>query len=852
MNGPKLIMGRNFFLGCKFLVIAAFILLIILPVCAQVPLRGLIIDRQSRKPIPGASIHCRVNTEGTSSDSQGQFMVYVDSSVKELEVKAMGYKPKVVLINNPTESLLTILLKKEDRDIEAVEINQKIKYNRANPAVEIIDLVIQHKKSNKLIKKDSLFFKQYEKVKFGLVNPERGFSTRLGDMSFFFQNVDTSSISGKGVVSLYMQEGISENYVKQHPSRTKKVIIAEKKTEFDPRYINNHNIESYLNYILQPVDIYDESVFFVNKLFLSPIADNAKIFYKYFLIDTIGTAADRAYLIRFEPFNKADLLFSGELIISMDGRYAVQQANLSVDRQANLSWITSLNFNLSYFKNKEGIMLQRKSHVTAQFGRKTSDILFGELVTINEDYDLNYPFTSQTFEGAPIERKIDKGLVFNTIRPVPLNISEQFTYYNVDQINQLKSFRTLAAVGYLLSQGYYSFGKFEMGPLEYLYHNNNIEGARFRVGGRTTAAFSERVFLQGYLAYGLKDSELKYFLRGAVSLNGKSVAQFPAHYVEGTIQHDVFDPGKSIGFLKGDSFFRSFGGNRPQKWLDTYAYRIGHLIEFGNHVSVSTGFTHQRRSPLGDLKFISSADSSVLLNQINTNDLQVVLRWAPFEKFYYRNLERTTIVENHPVFKIQYNKGLKGFWGANYEYDALRFAASKRFFMNQIGFGDVTFSTGKIWGTLPYPLLEIPNVEGVQDRFSISYERTKTLEFVADEFVKVSYDHQFDGFFLNKIPLIKKLKLREIVGVKMFYGKLSDRNNPQKSDDVILFDRGNDGHVMTNVLGNNPYWEGYIGLQNIFKILQVQYYKRLNYVSFPNARSDSFWNNLVISLRIDF
>lgn len=844
-------MRKNQVLFLRVVAVAFIVLLTLSPVFSQIHLKGKVIDRRSSKPVAGATIRCLGDSTATSSDATGSFILFLKPLSQNIEVKALGFKEKVILVEEK-DSVVTFILEPDDKEIEAVEITQKIKYNRKNPATEIIDLVIKHKKFNKLNRKDSLFFRQYEKVKFGLVNPDRLLSSKLGDMSFFFKNVDTSVISGQKVLSLYMGEDISDNYIKQHPARTKKIIIAEQKTEFDPRYINNHNIESYLNYILQPVDVYDESIFFVNKLFLSPIADNAKLYYKFFIADTIYNGTEFNIRIKFEPFNKQDLLFSGELIISMDGRYAVENAKMAVGKEANLSWITNLNFELSYFKNAEGIMLQKSSHVLAEFGNGKSDLLFGERMTVNEDYNLQFPMSKDLFDGAPIEKKLSSVLSLSQLRPIKLNNAEQFTYVNVDQINQLKSFRTIAAVGYLLSQGYYSLGKFELGPLEYLYHKNNIEGSRIRIGGRSTPYFSDKVYLQGYLAYGFGDEKLKYYLKSAVSLNGKSVATFPAHYLEGTIQNDVFEPGRSIGFLKGDSFFRSFGGNRPNKWLDTYAYRLGHTIEFGNHVSINTNLTYQKRVPLGSLRFISSGDSSSIIRQITTNDIQVNLRWAPFEKFYYRNLERQTIKESYPIFTLQYNKGIKGFLGGGYNYDALRLAISKRFFMNQIGFGDATVSGGKIWGTLPYPLLEIPNVEEESDRHSISYERTNTLEFVADQFAKFSYDHQFNGFILNKIPLIKKLKLREIMGVKMFYGKLSDANNPLLSDNVVHFDRGEDGLLATNMLGKAPYWEGYIGLQNIFKIFRVQYYKRLNYLSFPNAREDDFWKNLRVSLRLEF
>src|SRR5690606_193672 len=337
----------------------------------------------------------------------------------------------------------------------------------------------------------------------------------------------------------------------------------------------------------------------------------------------------------------------------------------------------------------------------------------------------------------------------------------------------------MLVAGYLLAQGFYPAGPVEFGPLEYLYSRNNIEGNRIRLSGRTTLGFSEKLFIEGYLAYGTQDGAFKYFVRPTFSLNGQSVARFPAHYLQVAVQHDIFDPGRMLGFKKGDSFFQSIRSNRPTKWMDTYAYQLKHLIEFGNHVSLQSSFIHHRRRAIGDLQFLSSGDDPYDISKINTNELEFVLRWAPNEKFYYRNLTRRTVVEKYPIFNLQYNRGLKGFWDGDYAFDAVRASVSKRFFLNQLGFADATLSAGKIWGTLPYPLLEMPNVFKDEDtRHEIDFSMMRSMEFVADEFVRLAFEHQLDGFILNKIPLIKKLKLRELWGAKMFYGRLSDHNNP--------------------------------------------------------------------------
>jgi len=823
----------------RFIYAALILLVSVLTVEGQVRIKGRVLDASTKAPITTASIKSSDNNTGSATTKTGEFLLILEDYTKEIEVSALGYTSKTVQMDSFV-NYLEIQLEQQSFLIDAVEINRKRKYNNRNPATELIDLVIKNRSINKLEKKDSLYYESYEKVKFGLMDPKTIFGRTTKALEFFYSNVDSSIVDSKEALSIFMQELLSDNYVQQNPTKSKKIIKAEEKTEFDPRYVNNPNIESFMGYMFQPIDIYEESIYFINKQFLSPIASNAKMYYKYYVKDTIRTEKEFFVRLQFEPRNPTDLLFKGELAISMDGRYAVKSAQMRIDEKANVSWVNDLRLRLSYFKDESGVMLQDTSEITVLFGRGSRDAIFGHRYSVNQKYDLKHSTLENIFTGAPIEKRLQTKSHLIENRPIQLNAAEQGTYKNIDSLNNLSSFRTMMAMGYLLSQGYYSLGKFELGPLEYLYHQNNVEGNRIRIGGRTTAAFSEKMYLEGYLAYGVKDQALKYNLRTAISLNGKAVTTFPAHYIEGNIQHDIFEPGKGLGFLKGDSFFRSFRSNRPTKFMQTDAYRLGHLIEFGNHFSLSSMMTLQRRNPVGDLRFALSADSTQFLKKINTSDLQFVLRWAPNEKFYYRNLARNTIIEHYPVLSLQYNKGLNGFLGGDYNYDALRFSVSKRLFLNQLGFGDVTASVGKIWGTLPYPLLEMPNIQEQRDRHTISYERVNSMEFIADQYLKLAYDHKLNGFLLNKIPLIKKLKLRELFGTRMFWGDLSTSNNPYISDDVVYFDRDNEGKIMTNVMTKEPYWEGYVGLDNIFRVLRVQYYVRMTYNEVKEPIRDRF------------
>jgi hypothetical protein len=521
---------------------------------------------------------------------------------------------------------------------------------------------------------------------------------------------------------------------------------------------------------------------------------------------------------------------------------------LNIGRTANINWINDVQIDLSYSEFKNGSMLPVHADLKMLFGGSKSDVLYGRRETQYLGHRTD-SISNENFAGVPVEKRYllqsAPHVPIVGIRPSPLSHAELGAYQKVDSVQNMRSFNQLVALGYLLAKGYYNAGKVEFGPLEYLYSRNNYEGNRFRMSGRTTRLFSEKAYIEGYTAYGDKDKALKYYLSTAFTLNGERIVQFPANYLRFTVQHDVMEPGRGLGFLKGDGFFRSFGKNRPNKWQFNDIYRLDHLIEFGNHISVGTAFTHTRRQPRGDLFYINSLPLPDTVRQVNTNDLQLILRWAPNEEFTYHNLDRGTVENKYPIFTLQYNKGLKGFWGADYSYDALRFSVFKRLFLSPAGQADFEFSGGRIWGKhLPYTLLELPEVTKDKQGPLVNFDLMATSEFVSDQFLKLTYYHNWNGFFFNRIPLFRRLKWREVTGFKAFYGKLSDANNPFVTPENIQFEADKDGIIQTKAVRNKPYVEGLVGVDNIFKLIRLEYKKRLSYKGGEGVPSDTFTASL--------
>lgn len=816
---------------------------------AQRNIKGQVIDGHTGKGIPLTSISWSGNTAGTSADTLGNFNLFLRLEFDQLVFRAVGYEAKIVDLNVTKDSVLNILLFAKNTHIGEVLVERKSKKYK-DPALALIEKVIAHKDANHISRLKQIQYEEYEKSQFGTIDLKVKTNKLPSKLRFLFENKDTLSIPGSSILPFYLEENVSEVYSTFKPSRKKKIIIGHQVTELNKRYINNANIQSYFQDQFRDIDLYENNIQLISKAFLSPIAGNAPTYYKYTIKDTIVHQGLRFIELGFEAKSKMDVLFKGSLWVSDDDRYAVYHADMQLGEEANINWVNAINVGLEFEKHPAGQMLPKRANLQILFGTSKGNALYGKKETYFSKYK-DDPIDDAIFVGIPIEKRyLEKkdSIIWDKIRVVPLTKTEANTYTNIDSLSDMKSINRLMAVGYFLAKSYYNVGKFEFGPLEYTYSFNEIEGSRIRLGGRTTELLSDKFFLEGYAAYGTKDQELKYYLNVAHTLNGKSIVQFPAHYLSATIQHDVMEPGRGLSYLKGDGFFQSFRKNKPTKWLRNDIFKLEHLIEFGNHVSISTAITRHERATAGTLSFVTGGISPDTLAGINTNDIQIKLRWAPGEQFYYRNLERTPIRNKFPILSLQYNKGLDGFWSANQRYDALRVKIFKRILMSPAGTADVELSAGKLWGTLYYPILEMPDIQADKSGPLQNFDLISNMEFVADRFIKFAYYHHWDGYIFNRIPLLQRLKWREVTGFKFYYGKLSDHNNPNINTDLIQFDRDDEGLDKTRVMGNQPYMEGIVGIDNIFKIFRVEYKRRLTYLNYPNVSRDTYG----VSLHLNF
>ena len=377
----------------------------------------------------------------------------------------------------------------------------------------------------------------------------------------------------------------------------------------------------------------------------------------------------------------------------------------------------------------------------------------------------------------------------------------------------------------------------ELGPVNTFYSFNPVEGFRLRVGGRTTNRFSTRYNLESYAAYGFKDERWKYYIGGAYSFTTRSIFEFPVRALRANYQRDTKIPGQELQFVQEDNVLLSIKRGVNDKWLYNDIYNLDYLHEFRNHTSIKIGYKNWKQEAAGQLEYLNETGQPLQLHKVNditTSELSLELRWAPHEEFYQGKSYRIPMPNKYPVFTVRGIAGLKGFLNGEYNYQNLTVNIYKRVYLSQLGFSDIVLEAGNLFGKVPYPLLAIHRANQTYSLQLQSYNLMNFLEFVSDHYASLIVDHCFNGFVFNKIPLFRKLRLREFLNAKVLYGGVRNENLPANDPSLFKFPTYPDGTASTYTLAGTPYIEGSIGVGNILNFFRLDLVKRFSYLDNPN------------------
>jgi hypothetical protein len=802
----------------------SFLLLFSLPsigFAQTTKISGKIVDAQTREPLPFVNVIIKNSKTGATSDVEGNYSFILNGKCDSLIISYVGYNRVIRPIKCGIAQEINIGLT-QGVELITIEIHPG-----ENPAHRILRKIIAHKDKNDREKLDAFEYQVYNKVEFDLNNINSATRKLLKPFSFVFDNIDSTNAKEKPYLPVFMTEALSDFYYRKNPRTRNETVKASKVAG-----IKNASVSQFMGDMYQNVNIYDNTILVLGKNFISPISDNALLFYKFYLIDSMVIDGHKCYQLQFKPKRKQELTFTGNLWAA-DTTFGIKQIEMSIADDANINFINSTSVVQTYTQVDSVWMMQRerlvidfnpfpidqkKQTVMGIYGRKTA---FYDSFKINTQHENNFYSLTENLKVA--DDAFDKTDQFwNENRLDTLSKNEKQIYKMIDTLQTLPVYHTWINVLQLFVTGYKVAGNFEYGPYYNMYSFNEIEGNRFRFGGRTSNKFSKWYELSGYTAFGTRDENFKYGLGIRAFITKKPRTMVGMYY-----KNDLEILGQSQNGLTTDNVLASLFRITPLRNL-TNVKQVNAYLErqWFSGFTTKLSFYNRKMTPIADFHYEYQKNSNTTLfkDNITTSELRLLARLAYNEKFVDGVFERTSLSTKYPILQTQYTVGIKNLFGSDYNYQKLIVNVDDRIRINPIGYFDYILEYGKVWGQLPYPLLELHGGNETYMYDMYAFNGMNYYEFVSDEYAFASISHHFDGFFFNRIPLIRKLKWREVVGGKALIGKVNDKNRQLLNFPDHLY-----------ALNNGPYVESSVGIENIFKVFRIDAIYRLSYLDNPKA-----------------
>jgi hypothetical protein len=788
---------------------------------------GQVVDAANGEPLGSVTVSF-VGGNATRTDSLGRFRLSGAGNFSQVAFSCVGYLPMVKQIVPAQASKLQVLLESSAKELAGVTITSvKGRYrNKGNPAVELIQQVIDHKKQNRAKAAAYLQYEQYERMGLSFFN----LPPQLVESKFFRQySFMLDTVQGQTFLPVLLEEKLSDIYFRHQPEKTIQIQKAYKGVNI-LQFIDTAGVKLYVNQLYgHQVDIYENNLFIIANQFLSPIADHAPNYYKFFITDTISTPTGKQVELAFTPRTKGDLLFEGKLVVTLDGRYAVTSCELRLNGHINVSFVRSFDVHLDFDPQPDGRYELARSNVKADFGlTKKGWGVFGERTVTYRNYKAGVQQPEAFYNGKALQVAPAKAS-FDT-----LSKGQAQVYEKLYKLEQMPSYKRSMWWLTTLTAGYANTGPVQVGPLSRLLSYNTQEGLRFEAGGRTTPLLDSTFYFEGYGAMGIRDKKVKGNAIAYISLNKTAPYRFPNDYFKVSYLYDVDVPGHTFSITNRATAFSSFQTGKTNYWLYSRIFELQYVKDFENHFSYSFGYKNWNQSPAAALVYQNNNDGT-LVHDLTISELNLHLRYAPHEELIQGSRARHSIHNPYPIIDVLIGQGSKGLMGGSYKYTDIGLNIYKRFYLSQLGFSDITLLGGYVQGKVPFPLLNISPANQSLAYNRNAYNEMNYLEFVSDHYAGINITHTFNGLLLNKVPLIKHLKWREFISAKVLYGGLRAENDPAQTKGLYTLPAATNGAYGTYALGRTPYVEAGAGIGNIFKFLRVDVIRRFNYLDHPGA-----------------
>lgn len=845
-----------------------------LPLRAQ--LTGYVIDEATGDSIPYASVTYKGHNVAVVSNLSGRYSIARHEGW-QLTFSAVGYTPQTITINAKTKARVDVRLKQDTRTLKEVTIKTKRqRYSRKNnPAVELMKKVIEKKKQTDLSNRNFYQYNKYQKITLALneITEEKLNSPKFKKAAWLRDQVELCQYNKKLILPLTVDETVTQKIYRKDPHTEKNIVKGQNSSGVNELFQTGDILTTVLKDVFTDVNIYDDQVRLLQYPFTSPIGKGAIAFYRFYIEDTVFVDRNKCIHLHFLPNNQQDFGFRGDIYILADSSYQVKRCELTIPKKSDVNFVENLRV------EQEFTMLPDSSWVL------TVDDMIAELkiasfiqkaVVIRTTRMSDYAFDDlpkQLFKGKAKEVKEADAMMrdddfWNKYRQVNLTKSESKMDAFVHNLEQIKGFKYIIFGARAFIENFVETGnpsKVDLGPINTMLTSNSIDGFRTRISAQTTAKLHKQIFGSGYYAHGWGSHKNYYKGEFIYSFNKKEYLprEFPKHTLSIMSTFDVCSPSDKFMRTDKDNVFTSFKWTKVDAMMFYNRQELTYEREEDWGFKTTLAFKTEENEACGDLYFTpmnewtawskgnatvasgattdnvqaaATAPSPVRPSHFfRTTELRAELRFAPGETYINTKQRRLKINLDAPVFTVSHTLGLKDFLGGDYRYNYTELSIYKRFWMNSWGKIDCYVRGGIQWNKVPFPLLCMPATNLsyiIQDQ---TFQLINNMEFLNDRFASAEVSWDFNGKLFNRIPLIKKLKWREYLAVRCLWGDLSDKNNPylaqNANDDTLMMFPG--GSYVMNP--KTPYVEVSAGIHNIFKIVHIEYTRRLNYLDLPTA-----------------
>ncbi len=802
---------------------------------AQTKIGGIVKDG-SGNPVSFANIIFKNSSEGTITNDNGRFYFESENNYNTIVVSFIGYDTKEIALQGKVNYNLEIVLEESTEQLDEVVVYTGKQSKKNNPAIDILKKIWAKKRENGVRKFKSYQYDKYEKVEFDLNTIDSNLikSRLFKGLEFIFDDLDTSRITGKTYLPIFLNEVSSKVYGDNRFKLEKEDVLGNKNSGFG----GNQAITAFVEDLYSDYDIYDNYLKFFSKSFTSPLSKTGVDTYNYVLSDSTYIDNKWCYNIIYYPRRKNELTFKGDFWVN-DTTFAIKKINLEVAKSANINWVKEIYIEQDFEVVNDSVFLLKRDYMLSDFAfskKEKSRGVYGKRTTVYDHYkfDLERPKDFYESETDPYDPRVfERDSVFwRNARLESLNEDESGIFKLLDTLRTVPKFNTFYNVVSILNSGYVEVDKWnlDIGDIYSTFGFNDAEGIRIRGGARTYFGQNDTWRLEGYLAYGFEDKKVKHGLSGKFLLDRKSRL-----IVSGGNRRDIEQLGISLtatndvlGRSIASSALVSVGNNNRLTNINLSV--LGFDIEPVRNFRINFGGSFRELSSAlpqdFSLDYIDPTSPTGISSEIRQFDINTTLIYTPGKRTIGYGVERINVNSNHSTLLLNYTKGLQGFLQSDFDYERLQFSYRQPWQLGGFGRLTSTVELGRTFGEVPLGLLSV--IPGNQTLFSLynTFPNLDFYEFVTDTYATVHLEHNFNGRIFSRIPFLRKLNLREIIGLRAAWGQISDEN-------IALSSPTN---IPLQAPDQEPYWEYSLGIGNIFKIFRLDFNFRGNYLDNPEAR----------------